>query len=131
MGFRNFEKHNFSSSESFQDTVKISNDGLVGSLSAFSGKSGDFFVAIIPSLKVTGYGETEGEALKDLEYNLDVFCDDIFSVSENQRHSELKKLGFSKHRYFKKRFEGTFIDKNGVLQNFDNPENVKVSQLVA
>jgi hypothetical protein len=44
---------------------------------------------------------------------------------------ELKKLGWTKHKYFKKQYSSSFVDENGVLQNFDFPEQVKKTILEA
>lgn len=38
---------------------------------------GEFWVSVIPSLDVTGYGKTEEEAIKDMEYNLEIYYEDL------------------------------------------------------
>lgn len=113
------------------ENLKVSPSGLVGRLSAFSGKQGEFWVSIIPSLNVSGYGESEEDANESLKENLQVFCEDLFSISDTQRRSELKKLGWEPNKFFKKRYSKAYVDENGVLQNFDNPEQVKRKVLQA
>src|SRR5690606_25906698 len=98
---------------------------LNGFFTCYSGKSGDHWIVIIPSLNVSGYGDTEDEAIKDIEYNIKVFCDDLLSLDRIQMNIELKKMGWVKDKYFNKRYSTVFVDENGVLQNFDSPSEVK------
>jgi predicted RNase H-like HicB family nuclease len=117
--------------KSKKESLSMSDKGLKGVFSAFTGKSGGFWVSIVPSLNISGYGKTEKEAVSDLKYNIDVFCEDLFELTTQKRNIELKKLGWKKHTYFKKRFSASFIDENGILQNFDSPEKVKKISLEA
>ncbi|WP_456867902.1 hypothetical protein [Galbibacter sp. BG1] len=105
--------------------LKLTHDGLKGKLLNFTGKSGEYWVSIIPSLNVSGYGDTEKEAIKDLEYNLKVLCDDLFKLSQGQRDAELKNLGWSRNKFFKQQYSSAYVDDKGVLQNFDSPKQVK------
>ncbi|TDE53651.1 hypothetical protein [Flavobacterium sp. GT3P67] len=98
---------------------------LKANLKCYTGQQGDFWVSIIPSLNVSGYGKTEKESIKDLNYNATLFCDDLFSVTETQRRGELNRLGWVLNKLFKKKYSKSYIDENGVLQNFDFPEKVK------
>lgn len=61
----------------------------------FTGKSGGHWVSIIPSLNVSGYSESEEDAIKDSQYNLKVFFEDLYELTVAQRDSELKKRGWS------------------------------------
>lgn len=98
---------------------------LKANLACYTGQQGEFWVSIIPSLTVSGYGKTEKESIKDLNYNATLFCDDLFAVTEAQRRAELNKLGWVLNKMFKKKYSKSYIDENGVLQNFDFPEKVK------
>jgi len=99
--------------------------GLKGQFNSFTGKSGEYWVSIIPALSTSGYGKTEEEAQNDLKYNLDLFCKDLFSLKPEQRILELKKMGWDNDKIFRKRFSSAFVDENGVLKNFDFPTEVK------
>ena len=113
------------------ENLKVSPTGLIGRLNAFSGEQGEFWVSIIPSLNVSGYGKTEDEANESLKENLQVFCEDLFSINEVQRKMELTKLGWEPNKFFKKKYSKAYVDENGVLQNFNNPEQVKRKVLQA
>ena len=102
---------------------------LKGTFRCFSGKSGEYWISLIPSLKVSGYGNSEEDSLEDLRYNLNIFCDDLFGLDRIKRQLELQKLGWSQSAIFKKKFSAAFVDKEGVLRNFDHPEQVKDSIL--
>ena len=69
--------------------------------------------------------KTEEEAQSDLQYNLNLFCKDLFSLKPEQRIAELKKMGWYNDKLFRKQFSSAFVDENGVLQNFDFPTEVK------
>jgi predicted RNase H-like HicB family nuclease len=109
---------------SLSETIKIGSEGLFGRLLVFSGEQGEFWVSIVPSLNVSGYGKTENEANESLQENLHTFCKDLFSVSEDQRKVELKKMGWVPNKLFKKKYAKAIVDENGVLQHFDHPEQV-------
>jgi predicted RNase H-like HicB family nuclease len=114
-----------------EESLKMSSDVVEGFLKTFTGQQGEFYVSIVPALNVSGYGKDEAEALESLEENLNTFFDDLFELSEVDRHKEVMKLGWVRDRFFKKRFSSSFIDENGVLQNFDFPEKVTKSILQA
>lgn len=109
--------------------LKLTPTGVKGKFLAFTGKSGEYWVSIIPSLNVSGYGESEEDAIKDLQYNLRVLYEDLYELTLAQRDSELKKLGWSQNKFFKRQYSSVYIDENGVLQNFDSPSQVKKSIL--
>ncbi|MBB3125245.1 hypothetical protein FHS04_002789 [Mesoflavibacter sabulilitoris] len=112
-----------------REYLKLSRTGLKGKFLNFTGKSGDHWISIIPSLNVSGYGDTEQDSIKDLEYNLKILCEDLFSLNETQRDLELKKMGWERNKIFKKQYSSAYVDENGVLQNFDSPSQVKKSIL--
>lgn len=111
------------------EKITIGSNGLKGNFQCFSGKSGEFWVSVIPSLNTSGYGSTEEDSRVDLQFNLEVLCEDLFKLDKNLINLELKKLGWNKDRFFKKRYSSSYVDENGVLQNFDSPEDVKKSIL--
>ncbi|WP_286424991.1 hypothetical protein [Myroides marinus] len=49
---------------------------------------------ISPSFLVSGYGETEGAALEDFRYNMNVFVEDLNKVSLKEKVEYLQSLGF-------------------------------------
>ena len=85
-----------------KEYLKLDSDGLKGKLLNFTGKSGAHWISIIPSLNVSGYGDSEADAINDLKYNLNVFCEDLFKLSQGKRDVVLKNMGWSKNKIFKK-----------------------------
>ena len=124
-------KFNFKIEEKQTQVEKITlgPNGLKGIFKCYSGKSGDYWVSVIPSLNTSGYGSTEEESREDLKYNMDIFCEDLFNLDKVSRNRELQNLGWRKDKYFGKRYSSAYVDENGVLQNFDSPEEVKQSLL--
>ena len=113
------------------ESIVLKPNSLTGFFSCYSGLQGDYWVSIIPSMNVTGYGETMEESRESLRENLEILCDDLFELTKEQRILELKKMGWEKHKFFNKRFSKSYVDENGVLQDFDHPEQVRKSYVQA
>ncbi len=111
------------------ESLKLTPKGAKGQFLTYTGKSGEHWVSIIPSLNVSGYGESEEDAIKDSQYNLKVLFEDLYELTLAQRDSELKKLGWLPNKFFKRQYSSAYVDENGVLQNFDSPKQVKKSLL--
>ena len=107
------------------ENIKLSPTELVGKLNTLTGEQGEYWVSIVPSLNVSGYGKTEDEANESLKENLHLFCEDLFALPKYQRTAELRKLGWAPNKIFKKKYSKAYVDENGVLQNFNNPDLVK------
>ncbi|WP_177764112.1 hypothetical protein [Flavobacterium sp. I3-2] len=84
-----------------------------------SGKDGDYFVVVSPSILVSGYGDTEEEADNSFKENLILFCQDILRLSSEKREEYLYSLGFSKEKFKNKNFSKLFVDSDGILQGLD------------
>lgn len=94
------------------------------------GKEGNHFIAISPSILVSGYGNSIEEAQQSFQENLELFCQDLMKLSNDQRELELKKLGFAKVKFHNKNYSKSYVDENGVLQGFE-PGTIKTSMLEA
>lgn len=112
------------------DSIRIKGNSIKINVLISSGKEGDYFVTVSPTLLVSGYGKTEEEAMKSFEENIRTFCDDLIKLSPEQKATELKKLGFTKEQYHNKNFSKVYIDENGVLQGLE-PTTLKTSRLEA
>ena len=112
------------------DSIRIKGNNIKINVLISSGKDGDYFVTVSPSLLVSGYGETEKEAMESFEENIRTFCDDLIKLSPEQKAIELRKLGFTKEQYHNKNFSKAYVDKNGVLQGLE-PTTLKTSRLEA
>lgn len=110
------------------ETIRIKGGAIRLGVFMARGKDGDFYVNICPSLHVSGYGKTPKEARESFEENLRLFCEDLLSLSKEKRDKELISLGFSKSRFRTKNFSKTYIDQDGVLQNFE-PGTVETTML--
>lgn len=59
-------------------------------------KEGAFFVAVSESIPVSGYGSTIQEAKKSFMINLDIFQEDMESLTDEEREKELIGFGYQK-----------------------------------
>jgi len=111
-----------------KETVRIKGNNLSIRILAATGKEGEYFVTVSPSLLVSGYGVNEEEAKQSFEENLRLFCEDFMKLIQSQRELELIKLGFSKVKFHNKDFSKAYIDDSGVLQGFE-PGSLRTSIL--
>ncbi|PSL34119.1 hypothetical protein [Dyadobacter jiangsuensis] len=111
------------------DRLKLLPHEVVGTLRIFSGQQGEYWVGIIPSLNVSGYGENEVDAFEALKENLDTFFEDLFQLSEAERGIAMANIGWKTEKTFPKKFSNSYVDEQKVLKNFDHPEQVKKSIL--
>jgi hypothetical protein len=108
------------------EQLKVSKDALAIRVNVISGKDGDFWVCISPSLNVSGYGKSSKEAKKSFNENMDVFYDDIIELSIENRKKVLRELGWKQKRYLKKQFSKAFVDEDGILKNLEQPKLVSL-----
>jgi len=111
--------------------LKLTKKSIEGNLRVFTGQQGDYYVSIIPTLNVSGYGLTDEISMESVLENLQTLFEDLFELDEVQRRKELIKLGWKFEKIFPKRLSNSFVDEDGVLKNFDFPEKVVVSTLQA
>lgn len=111
------------------EQLRITKDSLSIRVNLISGKDGDFWVFISPSLNVSGYGKTIDEAKASFDENMEVFSDDITRASSSERNNILRQLGWKQKRYMKKQFSKAFVDEDGILQNLEQPKLVSLETI--
>ncbi len=89
-------------------------------------------VAYLPSLNLSAYGDSEQEARDRLLSDvIDDFLDHLMDLKPEKITLELQKLGWSRNRMFKKQFKSnSYVDRDGVLKNFNLPKETKVDTRV-
>lgn len=105
--------------ENVIESIRIHKNKISVKVLTMSGKDGDYIVVVSPSLHVSGYGKTKKEAEESFNENMQLFCQDILSLSKQQIHKELVDLGFKKELLHNKNFSKSYVDGNGILQNFE------------
>ncbi len=112
------------------ETVRVKENTISIKAIVATGKEGDHFIAISPSILVSGYGSSKEEAQQSFQENLELFCQDLMTLTNEQREIELTKLGFARVKYHNKNYSKSYVDENGVLQGFE-PGTLKTSMLEA
>lgn len=99
-----------------------------GTLSVFRyiDKDTKQYVTYIPSLDISGYGETTDKAEETLSFSLSEFFDYIISLPIKRREAELLQLGWKKNRIRNKDFSKTKVETD--LSQF-NAEANSIEQL--
>ena len=98
-----------------REFLRIKGDKINIKVLTASGKDGDSFVIISPTLLVSGYGLNETGAKQSFQHNIELFYKDLLQLSSEQRNSHLKNLGFIKEKFKTKNFSKLYVDENGVL----------------
>lgn len=75
-----------------KDTLRFHKNQINIRVAIFTGKEGDFFVTISPSLNVSGYGKTKEESHESFHENAILFCTDLMALPKKQIEDELRKL---------------------------------------
>ncbi|MES2543781.1 MAG: hypothetical protein V4548_02770 [Bacteroidota bacterium] len=113
-----------------KETVRIKDNTISIKAIVASGKEGEHYIVVSPSILVSGYGKTNEEAEESFHENINLFCQDLLKLTNEQREKELLNLGFAKVKYHNKNFSKSYVDENGVLQGFE-PGTLKTSMLEA
>src|SRR5688572_19552257 len=95
-----------------------------GRLRVVSFKDGEWYVSYSPGLDLSYYAKTEKESLKlFFEIALGDYLDKLFRMTDAEVDVELGKYSFKRNRFQRKKFNSNapFIDKQGILQNFNLP----------
>jgi len=101
------------------------------SVTQYQDKETNQFVIYVPSLDISGYGETIEKAQKIIEFSLNEFCEYLSSLSVKKIETELFKLGWKHDKLKNKEYSKAYIDMSGKLKNFAIEDTLKVSVLTA
>ncbi|GAB4042067.1 type II toxin-antitoxin system HicB family antitoxin [Spirosoma jeollabukense] len=111
-------------------TIDYGRGMIKGTFSIYTFEDNGFIVHYIPSLNLSAYGDTEQEASEMLkDAILPDFCQKLFAASRPKSFEHLSKLGWSAVSRESDKFENTaYVDRNGVLRNFDLPEDTPIEE---
>ena len=85
------------------------------------------FISYLPSLNLSAYGNTKEEATERLFKEVfDDYMKNVLNLKPERILKELFKLGWAKNPFFNKRLTNSYIDKEGVLKNFNLPEETPI-----
>ena len=111
------------------EQLRITKNSISVRVNIISGKDGEYWVCISPSLNVSGYGKNIKEARSSFDENMEVFSDDLLGLSPIEKRKVLRELGWRQKRYLKKQFSKAFVDEDGILQNLEQPKLVSLETI--
>jgi hypothetical protein len=76
-------------------------------------------VIYIPSLELSGYGDTLLKAEELLRTSIHYFCDYLISLSKDKAKKELTALGWNQKQLKNKEYSKAYVDASGILKNFN------------
>jgi len=86
-------------------------------------------VAYIPSFQVTGYGDSQDEAMHMVFDDVlsDVF-EHLVEMTPDHIAKELAKYGWKHDKVFKKNYsKAAYVDKDGILKDFNLPKDTEIT----
>ena len=119
----------------FEESLFFHKRGVNIHLTIYSGKDTETgsYVAFIPSLSISGYGNTEEEAEIMLKESAKDYLNSLGDLTPKNRNIELVNNGWKKSQHKTKEFR-PFVDSEGILRNFDftgKLEKKSVEELIA
>jgi len=108
--------------------VNKKKDSVKGDFIIFELRDGDYHVSYIPSLNMTGYGKTSEKSFNMLKDCLIDYFNKILDSKQVVIDAELRKHGWIKGVFRKQFHNTTYIDKDGILKNFDMPKNTPIKE---
>ncbi len=91
---------------------------------------GNFKVAYIPALNLSGYGKSDENAYDMLKEVLSDYFGSLVSLRKDQLLSELGKYGWTAGFFAKQFTNNTYVDKDGVLKNFELPKDTPIVEKI-
>ena len=86
----------------------------------------------IPSLELSGYGETIEKAREMIQFNMEQFFGHLIKLDSFQLLADLRELGWVKNKFFNKQFLNSDSNIDDALKNFNIEENsIKRLKLIA
>lgn len=117
-----------------QDSLQISfsSKRVKGNFRVYYFMDHDHYIAYMPSLQLTGYGDNKKEAVDMLfDVVLDDFCENLLELPTEKANNLLSNLGWKRNKLFHKKFStNSFVDKEGILRNFNLPIETKIESEV-
>lgn len=113
------------------DSIKIAfGHEAEGLLKVFDFMDHGYHIMYVPSLKLSAYGKTKEEARQMLsDVVLFDFFEQLINMAEGEAFQHLSRLGWTIRGFQERVFENAaYVDKNGVLQNFNLPEDTPIEQ---
>ena len=115
-----------------QEFIKINRHKslFTGNLRILEFKDNDQVVVYLPSLMMSGYGNTREKARTMLDHQMNEYGKALLDLSDSEIRNELGKYGWKKNQFFHKRFNHSksYVDVKGILKDFDLQEETPVME---
>ncbi len=114
---------NISNKKFEKDSLKVNlgagSIAFTGRMLKFRDKDTRQIVFYLPSLDLTGYGNTDAKAIELLNFSVNEYFMHLSKLTYNQIKDELTLLGWKISKTSIKQFSKVFVDPDGQLQNFN------------
>lgn len=85
----------------------------------------DHIILYIPSLNLSGYGDSVDEAREMLQFSLDEYFNYFFKLSRKQQAEELQNKGWNKVWLSSKEFSKVHVNINGELEGYADAAKIE------
>lgn len=124
----------FNSDRPIDEVIRITKEQVKATLAAykFIDKDTKQIVITIPSIEVSGYGETYEKAEEMAQFSIADYFAFLLSLGRDEIKTELAQCGWKQRLFHNKEFSKVSVDANGDLQNFNAEEgSIEKLSLVA
>jgi len=94
----------------------------------FTFNDGKHEIGLIPSLSLSSYGNDRESMVLMLQETLDDYLDKLLELKIELIEADLSAHGWKKQQFHSKNFDGPYIDKAGILREFELPENTVMEE---
>lgn len=102
------------------DTIEIIGLNVALRCKVFQWKDHGHHMAYMPSLDLTGYGETPDQAKEMLDFSAKEYCEWLALLPQVQLDAELARLGWEKGKPSEDSgYTCPYVDREGALQGFE------------
>ena len=112
----------------YNSSKPIKGKGVEAKIKIMSFIEDKYFIHFIPSLNISSYGDSFEESEQMLKESLDSLFDILLNLKQDLRDAEMSELGWDKQLYSRRKYTGPYIDKKGILKEFNISEDTLVQE---
>ena len=105
---------------------------VTGEFRLFTIKENGHIILYLPAIGISGYGDSVLDAKNMLNESVHDYFKNLLLADEAVAMLDLQRYGWTKSIYKTKHFQNdTYVDANGVLNNFQLPEGTEIEESIA
>lgn len=109
--------------------INLKRQHIAAKLRTFSFQEGNTHIVYLPSVEISGYGDTIEEAHDLAKITLNDFSQNLFKLPESKIYAVLRELGWERDRFFQKKMNNlSNITYEDIKKEFNIPDNTPIRE---